>query len=149
MIMKLRSFFVMLLSALCITFTSCDKDDDDDKTVDYATEIAGTYKGDVFLGPSETPVAPGATITFTRIDVNKVTLTMNETIANLPINVTCESDVVYSNNTYRISGTTQFEMGGAALPVNVEGTIDKDGNADINIAIPLASIDVVYKGKKQ
>lgn len=147
---KFNLLFVMLLSALCFTFTSCSDDDDDDKTTDYAKEITGNYKGDVFPKGSDEALATDATINVTRNSDNNVTLKIDQTIPNVgPINVECKSDVVYSNEKYQVSGTAEYKLGEASLPVTIKGDIDKSGNATIEIEIPLAEISVVYKGKKQ
>lgn len=144
---KFSLLFAMLFSFLCITFTSCS--DDDDETVNYAKEIAGTYKGDISPEGSDEVLATDATITFTRNSDKNVTLKVDQTIADLPINVECTSDVTYTAEKYHIDGTTEFKMGDATYPVNVTGSIDQSGNATINIAIPLLDTRVVYNGKKQ
>lgn len=149
---KFNLLFVMLLSSLCITFTSCSDDDDDDKTTDYAKEIAGTYKGDVFPDGVDQAIATDATITITRNSDTNVSLKMEQEIANVgTIKVDCKSDVAYTSEKYEIAKTTTTaEVKGMPIPVTVNGNVDKSGNATINIEIPLLeNMKVVYKGKKQ
>lgn len=155
---KFNLLFVMLLSALCFTFTSCSDDDDDDKTTDYAKEITGKYKGDIYLaGGNDTPIATDAIIEVTRIADNKVKLEMNQQILVMKIDIEYDSDVEYANDKYSIKkGTTKVTIpveGGGDMEVDVEldGSFDKDGNSTINIAVDLpdSPVSVVYKGKRQ
>lgn len=147
----------MLISSLCITFTSCSDDDDDDKTTpDYAKEIAATYKGDIFM-VGDNPVATDAIIKVTRIAENKVKLEMNQDILTLPINIECESDVKFANDKYSIEGKTTVSLpvegvGTVDAGVELDGNFDKEGNSEINITVKQSeesTIKVVYKGKKQ
>jgi hypothetical protein len=148
---KFNFLLAVLLSSLCITFTACSNDDDKDKTTsDYAKEIAGTYIGNIYLDGIDQPIETDAMINITRNENSKVTLKINQTIALLPINVECESDVVYSNEKYQISGEAGVDMGEPLrVPMKINGDIDKAGNATIHINIPQLEVSVVYKGKKE
>jgi hypothetical protein len=120
---------------------SCN-DDEKEKT-DYAKEIVGNYKGAVTSG--EYPLASDVTISIAHESENKVVLKLDETIAGIPIKIECKSDVIYSNNKYNISATTTFNE----APVTVEGDIDREGNAVLDIKIPAFELDVVFSGTKQ
>jgi hypothetical protein len=134
--------FVILLTFMSIGISSCN----DDET-DYAKEIVGTYKGDITMEGSEDPILTEVQIDVVYKSENKVSLKMNQTIPviNLPINIESPSDVTYTNNVYNISTSALIEMG----TVTVTGTIDKTGEAKFDIAIPAASVNVVYNGTKQ
>jgi hypothetical protein len=139
---------------ICATISSCGKDKD---KVDYAGEIAGTYKGELYL--MSVPMAEDVAITITRDGDNHVTLKLNQSVTGFGvINITCESGVTYADSKYAISGNTSFDMATdevtgvtVPVPVKVTGTIDKSGNMDIQIDvdIPSASVSVNFKGKKQ
>lgn len=155
---KFNFLIVMLLSSLCITFTSCSDDDDDDKKTDYAKEITGEYKGDIYLAEgNDTPIATDAAIKVTRIADNKVKLEMNQQILVMKIDIAYESDVVYTNDKYSIKkGKTKVTIpvegvGDMDIDVELDGSFDKEGNSTINIAvdIPNSPIKVIYKGKRQ
>jgi len=157
---KFNLFVVMLLSSLCFTFTSCSDDDDDDNPVtpDYAKEIIGDYKGDIYLADgNDTPIATDAIIKVTRISDNKVKLELNQYILIQEFEIKYESDVEYANDIYSIKkGTTKVpitveEVGEMKVDVELDGSFDKEGNSTVNIAvkIPNAPVNVVYKGEKQ
>jgi len=149
----------MLLSSLCITFTSCS-DDDDDKptTTDHAKEIAGEYKGNIYMaGGNDTPIATDAVIKVTRIADNKVKLELDQYILIQQFEIKYESDVAYANDKYSIKkGTTKVPItvegvGEIEVDLELDGSFDKEGNSTVNIGvkIPNAPVNVIYKGKKQ
>jgi hypothetical protein len=146
----MKLFFTVVLSAACIGFTSCS----DDKEEDVAGAIAGTYTGNLTL--ADQVVAQNTQIGIAKASSKtQVTLTMNETVAMLPINIKCTSAVTLLNGTYSFAGSTTFDMPAGEstipVPVTLNGTIDKSGNAviNINVAVPDAPVAVVYKGSRQ
>lgn len=158
--LKSKLFFMLLVSALCVGFTACDDDDDDDKKTDYAAVIAGTYTGSVKMG--EAVVAEDATITITRTAENKVKLSMNQTIMELPIDIECNSDVTNKDGVNSFSGTASITLqaeDGSSLPANVkvDGNVNGSGKATINIVVgeelaeqaPTFPITVVFEGEKK
>jgi hypothetical protein len=137
---------------MCIGIVSCN-----DET-DYAKEIVGNYKGVVTI--ADNPVAPIANdviIGITHVSENKVSLKMNQTIVNIPINIDCKSDVTYSDDKYNVSGNATVNlvlaegMSAVPAPVSVSGGIDKKGAAilNINVEIPDSPLSVVFTGTKQ
>jgi hypothetical protein len=154
--MKRKLISVMMcLSALCMGFTSCGDKDDEKENDNYGQTIAGTYSGNLLMENEPDPIVSGARITIARDDDRHVTLKMNETVMNLPVNIECKSDVTYSNNLYQVTGNTTFNMsmGEVTLPVPVvvNGTIDRNGKASININVdvPAGAVAVVFDGQRQ
>jgi hypothetical protein len=148
--LKFRLFFMLFLSALCVGFTACSNDDDED----YAKAIAGTYNGGLTMEGA--PIASNVAIAITRDAENQITLKMNETVLFMQIDIICKSGVTYASSKYAISGTTTFNMEIAGteismpVPVRVNGTIDKSGTANIqiNVDIPDAPVTVIFGGQK-
>lgn len=149
----LKLFFILFVSSLSLGFTSCDDDDDPD----YAKEIAGTYKGTISALESE---IPNAEIKIARKSENRVTISMNQDLGVAVVDVTAESDVLFSDKTYSVAGTATYEWTEGAevtLPVEIKGTIDKDYNATINIVLGKGielegfpfPITAKFEGKKQ
>ncbi|MDR2038968.1 MAG: calycin-like domain-containing protein [Bacteroidales bacterium] len=135
----------------------------------YAEEIAGTYTG--ILEIEEQTVAQNVKIAVEEISDTKVNLKMNQTVMELPINITkCESEVLYANDKYTINaGTTvtlpkeavegllgmEIPMPGTTLdvPITVKGEFNKSNEAQINIGLvnfmdQSVFLNVVFKGKK-
>ncbi|MDR1602526.1 MAG: calycin-like domain-containing protein [Tannerella sp.] len=146
--MKQKTFCAVILSILLgIGATSCSKDNE---SADHARTIAGTYKGVLHI--ANMPDVENVTIEIIRDGVNQVTLKMNETVLTLPINISCESIVLY--NDQDISGVTTYNMvteaGTVPVPVTIKGTI-KSGTASltIQVAIPNLPVEVLFDGKKQ
>jgi hypothetical protein len=149
---KFGLFLVTFLCALCMGFTSCSDDNDDD---DYAKAIAGDYKGVITI--ADAPVTENTQVTIKKEAKNSATLTMKETVIGLPIDIACKADVTFANNTYAIAGETTFNLPiegvsvPVPVPVKINGTGDQSGNVTLNIqvGIPDGPVAVVYKGKKQ
>jgi Iap family predicted aminopeptidase len=147
---------MMCLSALCMGFTSCGDKDDEKENDNYGQAIAGTYSGNLQMAGAT--IVPSASITIARDDDRHVTLKMNESVMGLSVNIECKSDVTYSNNQYRVAGNTTFNMtveGAPApipVPVVVDGTIDRNGKASININVDVpvtGAVAVVFDGQRQ
>jgi hypothetical protein len=133
-----------------IGIVSCS---DDEKETDYAKEIVGDYKGAITFNGINTP---NVLIEVEYGSENKVILKMNQEVAGLQIDIECNSDVKYANNEYNISGTTTFNLVVAAetpavpVPVTVDGTINKEGTAILNMNVATPSpLTVVFTGTKQ
>jgi hypothetical protein len=150
--MKSKLFFLMLLTAVCAVFTSCSKDDDDN----YAKAISGTYKGQLTMAGAT--IVPNAQIVITADGDKQITLKMQETVLTLNVNIACKSDVTYKDKQYVISGSTTFNMETdvvgftVPVPVKVDGTIDKQKNANIHIHVDapgVGTVEVIYDGRRQ
>ena len=139
----LNLFFILFVSSLTLGFTSCSDDDEDP---DYAKEIVGNYKGTIEV-PEMGPI-PDAQISISPNGVNKVKLTMNQDLGITVVDVEVESTVTVSNNLFRVSGSTVYELGGVPLPVTVSGTIDGNMKANIDISIT-GMFTVTFEGSRQ
>jgi len=142
---KFQFLFMMFFTALCLGFTACSDDDDDD--TDYAQEIAGTYVGTVTIPGMGDPI-PNVTIVFDRNSQNKITMKMNQTLPVLgEIEIESQSNVTYKDNKYYVSGTATHEE----IPVKIDGSVDKEKNIDITIGVAVSDppMEVIYKGKRQ
>lgn len=156
---KSKLFLMLFVSLLVVSFTGCK---DDDEETNYAAEIAGTYSGSVALDGNV--IATDAEITMTRKSDQKITLSMNQTIYGIVVEIECESTVAYANNVYSIAGATTKNLTiaeGVAVPtdITVSGTINKSKQASLNIivgetlkeAMPELGfpLTVVFTGTKQ
>ncbi|MDR2470052.1 MAG: calycin-like domain-containing protein [Tannerella sp.] len=149
---KIKVFCMMLFAALTlVSVSSCSKDKDD-----HARTIAGSYKGQLYM--ANAPIATDVIITVTRNGDNQVTLKLNQELPGFgAFNISCESGVAYTGQSYGVAGNTTFNMetgvAGMTIPVPValSGTIDKSGNMDvlIHVEVPAAPVGVDFKGKKQ
>ena len=153
---ELKFWLSCVMMALCIGFTACSDDDDDNKilTVD---NIVGTYPGDLDVTLAGTEVAKdvAASIVVTRVDDSKVKVSLsNFTIPGvLPVPMTIDAtcDVVPSTNELKLNGQTTIDMsalGMGELAVVITG--DADGKElDLDIAVATMKVVVDFEGRKQ
>ncbi|GHT02048.1 hypothetical protein FACS189421_14610 [Bacteroidia bacterium] len=156
-------FFILFVSVICLGFTACNNDDD--KQTDYAHNIVANYTG-TLSGASEVPIP--ATIAIEHSAPYKVNLKLNQTIAGLPINITCPTDVIEKDGKYSLSGNTTIDLplgeNGApvSIPVEVTGNVTvttdavisakvalitiKVGNAALQAVVPVFPLTVVFSG---
>lgn len=150
--MKSKLFLMMFVSALCLGFASCS-DDDDDEVVDYAKEIAGTYVGKVAVNGTELP--DEAKIEFVYNSKDNVTMKMVQNIAGQNIEIECKSPVTLKDNKYNVDGQSTVDLGyEQPIPVKVNGDVDKNKKAVINIVVgtegmPGFPMNVVYTGTRK
>ncbi|GHV09480.1 hypothetical protein FACS1894162_0100 [Bacteroidia bacterium] len=166
-------FFTLLMSALIIGFTSCNKDEEKGP----AKEIAGSYEGVITSG--NFPLTGNDVIVkVAYVSENQVNITLKDTITDLPVDIKCNANVTADTTDptkFTISGgaaTFKYQIPGAPagtlavdIPVTVNGTaiaigvagiasakgINLDiivGNAEIAAAIPGGPfpLSVVYNG---
>lgn len=151
---QLKFFFTFFVAALCLGFTACSDDDDDD----YAKDIAGTYKGAMTVMEQQ---VPDVEIELKRKALNKITLEVNVgAFLQVDQNISVDANVIYSNNQYAFSATTLYDYVISPeltipLPIGVTGTVDKKGNMVLSISVgqgveyPPFPILVAFEGKKK
>lgn len=144
---------------LSLVFTGCSKDDESEKSDNYAEIVAGTYVGSLSMAGNE--IVPSATISITRVSDDKVTLTINETLSGLPVgdlplNVSCEAEVSKDGDTYKITGNTNASIPqlGGEFPVSIAGTIGVSAAgsaAKITITVTMGELPIMveFTGSKQ
>ncbi|MDR1653416.1 MAG: hypothetical protein LBS01_07205 [Prevotellaceae bacterium] len=134
--------FSAVILCTAIVFAGCKKEEPKE---DYASKIVGEYVGPIKA--DETVLAESATITITRTGDNKVVLALNETIAQMPLDVKCEATVAKSGSDYAVNGETTATVGENVLPVTIAGNITEAGKAVLDINIP--GMAVQFTGDKK
>jgi len=156
---KIFNFWMLTLSLSLLTFTACSSDDKDDE--DLAVTAAGTYDGtvDVKAGGESLGDPQDATIKITRIETNKVKMTLDDFVFGvIPVGTIEVKDIPLET----VSGVTTIKetketitltgLQGASADVTVTGTV-KDGKLKMNIAVSTEAlplpISVVFEGDKK
>ncbi|MDR3235239.1 MAG: calycin-like domain-containing protein [Prevotellaceae bacterium] len=128
----LKSFTALSLGIVLVATTGCSSDDNSEKNVDYAKVIAGDYTGLFMMGMQLIGNGKFSTLHITRIEDNKVLLSMNTTLLNLPVvgdlplDVSSESAVTKNGESYDISGVSSVsipQLGNDPIPVDISGTV--------------------------
>ncbi len=122
---------------------------------DYADIIKGSYSGSITVPVVPEPIT-GAIINVNYKSQNTVTLKLNQTLMT-GVKVDIEGDVTVGidGDNYTITGKIpSFKLNDNTMTneVSVAGTIDKNGNAkiDIDLTVPvIGALKVAFDGKKQ
>jgi hypothetical protein len=164
---KMKVISKLLMCALVLSvFAGCSKDDEEK---DLPLEgVAGNYKGTITVqgkspvtGENVDPI-PDAVIVIT-YDAGKksATLSVNDLLGvGSGVSATATCTVKSTKDNYSLDGSGTASVPTAAAPMQLlvfiaNSNIDKAGNADINITVPLSETDttnvllVNVKGKKQ
>jgi hypothetical protein len=153
---SIKLFCVLCVSALFTGFAACS--DDDDKQTGPAKEIAATYVGNIILGADT--IAPTAEIKVEYVAENKVKLSLDEIISDLPIKVSTETQVTVDSNDkskyllQEAQVTIDLPIPGSpvAVPITItlEGYVQvaetKEATIDITVGLQGSPLAVVFKG---
>lgn len=133
----MKAMFLMLCAVFAFTFTACS--DDDDPVDDAATQVAGSYSGnlEVFMGGQSLTTAQ-KTISLTRKSATTVDLTINNFTLEITGlgsvnlgNVTIQNCTLTENgNGYAIGGTITLE--GVDVPITEQMTLSANCTVTLN-----------------
>lgn len=147
----MKKVFYLLMLALAVTFTACNKDDDESGNSSIVepgnssivSNIEGTYVGPIYNGGEI--VVDSASIVVESEDETHVKISMNQAITypaeTFDLNVSCPNTLVTeSDGVYTLSGQTSVtlniqQLGGETeLTVIINGTIENN-QADLTMVI--------------
>lgn len=154
---------LMFVFSLSLAFTACS-DDDDDKKVDYARDIAATYAGTLSIpGLSVDPITLDKDITLSRSAENKVkvelkdlTLQVNEgSTMNVGTISVDNIEISKSSGTYTLKETTAsitIDLVPTPVDVAVSGTV-KDNKLTLKIVVTkipvFETLNISFVGDKK
>jgi hypothetical protein len=157
---KILKSFAALSLGLAWVATGCSSDDNNpEENADYAKVIAGDYTGSLSIGIQV--IVNSSTLHITRIADNKVTLSMNTTLPNLPVigdlplDVSCESAVTKKGDSYDVSGVSSVsipQLSNDPIPVDISGTVtpaSENASLVIKIIIGEEPITVNFSGRSK
>lgn len=156
-------YLLMLVFTLGLSFTACS-DDDDDKTTDYAKDIAATYAGTLTIpGLSVEPITIDKDITLTRTAENKAKVELKDLSLEIvegtatPIGtITVDNiEVSKSGDTYTLKETTAsitIDLVPTPVDVKVSGTV-KDNKLNLTIVVTeipvFNTLNISFAGTKK
>ncbi|MDR1369867.1 MAG: hypothetical protein LBJ72_07045 [Dysgonamonadaceae bacterium] len=143
---KLMSKFWLIVALVftVTTFSTCS--DDDDKKIDYAKQITGTYTGTANLAPG---------VEFDVVVSHKSENVVRFAVASFSIpatgitvpSVECDCTTSDLNGNVAFTGIAKdVTILGQTQDLNVSGTVNKNGNMNMNISLGI--ISVIYVGTK-